>query len=150
MAPIPLPPDFSAFLRLLNEHEVRYLLIGGYAVGYHGYVRATADMDIWIPRERANSEHLVLALKEFGFDVPELTPDVFLAKDRILRMGNPPMRIKISTTIDGVTFNECYDDRVVAEWSDVSVNIISLAMLKTNKLASGRPQDIDDLEHLDS
>lgn len=65
-------------------------------------------------------------------------------------MGNPPMRIKISTTIDGVTFNECYDDRVVAEWSDVSVNIISLAMLKTNKLASGRPQDIDDLEHLDS
>lgn len=150
MAPIPLPPDFSAFLRLLNEHEVRYLLIGGYAVGYHGYVRATADMDIWVPRERANSEHLVLALKEFGFDVPELTPDVFLAKDRILRMGNPPMRIKISTTIDGVTFNECYDDRVVAEWSDVSVNIISLAMLKTNKLASGRPQDIDDLEHLDS
>lgn len=150
MALIPLPPDFSAFLRLLNEHEVRYLLIGGYAVGYHGYVRATADMDIWVPRERANSEHLVLALKEFGFDVPELTPDVFLAKDRILRMGNPPMRIKISTTIDGVTFNECYDDRVVAEWSDVSVNIISLAMLKTNKLASGRPQDIDDLEHLDS
>lgn len=150
MAPIPLPPDFSAFLRLLNEHEVRYLLIGGYAVGYHGYVRATADMDIWVPREQANSEHLVLALKEFGFDVPELTPDVFLAKDRILRMGNPPMRIEISTTIDGVTFNECYDDRVVAEWSDVSVNIISLAMLKTNKLASGRPQDIDDLEHLDS
>lgn len=150
MALIPLPPDFSAFLRLLNEHEVRYLLIGGYAVGYHGYVRATADMDIWVPREQANSEHLVLALKEFGFDVPELTPDVFLAKDRILRMGNPPMRIKISTTIDGVTFNECYDDRVVAEWSDVSVNIISLAMLKTNKLASGRPQDIDDLEHLDS
>lgn len=80
MAPIPLPPDFSAFLRLLNEHEVRYLLIGGYAVGYHGYVRATADMDIWVPRERANSEHLVLALKEFGFDVPELTPDVSLRR----------------------------------------------------------------------
>ena len=148
MAPIPLPLDFSAFLRLLNEREVRYLLIGGYAVGYHGYVRATADMDIWVPPERANSERLVVAIKEFGFDVPELKPDVFLAKDRILRMGNPPMRIEISTTIDGVTFDECYDDRVVAEWSDVSVCVISLDKLKTNKLASGRPQDIDDLEHL--
>ena len=61
MATIPLPPDFSAFLRLLSEHEVRYLLIGGYAVGYHGYVRATADMDVWVSRERVNAERLVAA-----------------------------------------------------------------------------------------
>ena len=148
MATIPLPADFSAFLKLLKEHEVRYLLIGGYAVAYHGYVRATADLDVWVPRERANSERLVLALKEFGFDVPELIPEIFLVKDRILRMGNPPMRIEICTDIDGVQFDECYEDRVTASWDDVDVSVLSLDKLRTNKLASGRLQDLDDLEHL--
>ena len=148
MAMIPLPADFGEFLRLLKEHEVKYLLIGGYAVAYHGYVRATADMDVWVPRERSNSERLVLALKEFGFDVPELVADMFLVKDRILRLGIPPMRIEISTDIDGVQFDECYEDRVIASWDEVDVSVISLDRLRTNKLASGRLQDLDDLEHL--
>ena len=148
MAMIPLPADFGEFLRLLKEHEVKYLLIGVYAVAYHGYVRATADMDVWVPRERSNSERLVLALKEFGFDVPELVADMFLVKDRILRLGIPPMRIEISTDIDGVQFDECYEDRVIASWDEVDVSVISLDRLRTNKLASGRLQDLDDLEHL--
>lgn len=148
MALIPLPRDFSEFLKLLNENDVRYLLIGGYAVGYHGYVRATADMDIWIPRDQANSERLVQALVDFGFADPMLTPALFLVKDKILRMGIPPMRLEISTSIDGVEFDACYADRIVATWDDVEVSIISLAMLKVNKLASGRLQDLSDLEHL--
>lgn len=149
MAMIPLPADFSAFLRSLQEHEVKYLLIGGYAVAYHGYVRATVDMDVWVPKERSNAERLVGALKEFGFDVPELVPELFLVKDRILRLGNPPMRIEISTDIDGVEFGECYEDRVIASWDDIDVSVISLDKLRTNKLASGRLQDLDDLEHLE-
>lgn len=149
MALIPLPRDFSEFLKLLNDNDVRYLLIGGYAVGYHGYVRATADMDIWVPRDESNSERLVQVLAEFGFSDPMLTPGLFLAKDKILRMGIPPMRLEISTSIDGVEFDACYDDRIVSTWDDVTVSIISLAMLKINKLASGRLQDLNDLEHLE-
>jgi len=73
MAMIHLPPDFKEFLKLLNAHQVEYLLIGGYAVGYHGYPRATADMDIWIAMHSANAERIVAVLKEFGFDLPELS-----------------------------------------------------------------------------
>ena len=149
MATIPLPPDFSAFLKLLSEHKVKYLLIGGYAVGYYGYVRATADMDVWVPRERANAERLVAALQEFGFGVPELKAELFLKKDQVIRMGVPPMRIEIGTSISGVEFEECYAERVVEEWDDVEVSIISLEKLKENKRASGRLKDLTDLEHLD-
>jgi phage replication-related protein YjqB (UPF0714/DUF867 family) len=81
MAMIPLPPDFGEFSRLLNIHEVRYLLVGDYAVGYHGYVRATADTDVWVSRERKNAEGLVAALREFGFGVNGLGPDLFWKRD---------------------------------------------------------------------
>lgn len=75
MAMIPLPPDFSEFLRLLNQREVKYLLVGGYAVGYHGYVRATADLDVWIRRDRENAARVVQVLEEFGFGVCELNSE---------------------------------------------------------------------------
>lgn len=144
----PLPPDFSAFLRLLNEHEVRYLLIGGYAVGYYGYVRATADMDVWVPRERENAQRLVSALAEFGFDLPDLTPDLFMEEGRIVRMGLPPMRIEIQTSISGVEFDPCYEERLVVEWDDLTVSLISLDRLVENKKAAGRLKDLTDLEFL--
>lgn len=146
MATIPLPPDFSEFLRLLNTREVEYLLVGGYAVGYHGYVRATTDMDIWISRERDNAESLVAALREFGFGVESLEPELFLEERRVIRMGVPPIRIEILTSISGVEFDECYEERISAWWDDVSVNVLSLPKLKQNKLASGRPQDLVDLD----
>jgi hypothetical protein len=77
MATIPFPLDFSAFLQLLNEHKVKYLLVGGWAVGYYGYVRATADMDVWVSNKRENAERLVNALQAFGFNVPELNAELF-------------------------------------------------------------------------
>lgn len=89
MANIPLPEDFSAFLKLLNAHEVKYLLVGGYAVGYHGYVRGTADMVLWILFEPQNAYRLVTVLRTFGFDVPDLTPNLFLENDQVIRMGVP-------------------------------------------------------------
>ena len=148
MATIRLPPDFREFLQLLNSHQVEYLLIGGYAVGYHGYPRATADMDIWIAIHPQNAERVVAALKEFGFDVPELSVELFLKEDQIVRMGVPPVKIDIATTISGVTFDECYAERVVDILDGVEVNIISLKHLKTNKKASGRLRDLIDLENL--
>ena len=143
-----LPPDFKEFLRLLNSHEVEYLLIGGYAVNYYGYSRATADMAIWVAVNPQNAEKLVAALKEFGFDVPALTPELFLQEGKVTRMGVPPFRIELLNTISGVGFNECYPERTQDTLDDVEVNIINLNDLKANKKASGRHKDLDDLEHL--
>ena len=145
---IELPLDFKEFLKLLNEKKVRYLLIGGYAVGYHGYPRATNDMDIWIAIHPDNAERMVAALKEFGFDLPELKKELFLKESTIVRMGIPPMRLEISTEISGVEFEECYGKRVTDTLDGVPVNIIDLHHLKVNKKASGRLKDLADLENL--
>lgn len=149
MDTIPLPPDFSDFLKLLNEHEVQYLLIGGYAVNFHGYVRATADMDVWINRSLSNAKKIVNTLRQFGFDVESLSPELFLNKDKVIRMGVPPIRIELLTSISGVVFNECYEDRIKKKWEGITVNIINLKHLKQNKRASGRMKDLTDLEHLE-
>jgi predicted nucleotidyltransferase len=148
MATIHLPPDFKEFLKLLSAHQIKYLLIGGYAVGYYGYPRATADMDIWIAMNPQNAGEVVIALKEFGFNTPDLSVEVFLKPNQIIRMGMPPVRIEILTTISGVSFEECYPERVVDELDGVEVKLISLRHLKINKKAFGRHKDMDDLENL--
>jgi phage replication-related protein YjqB (UPF0714/DUF867 family) len=123
-------------------------LIGGYAVGYHGYPRSTNDLDIWIAIDSKTAEQMVLALKEFGFDTPQLSEKNFLKEKNIVRMGVAPIRIEILTTISGVNFEECFQERVVDEIDGVEVNIISLKQLKINKKASGRHKDLDDFENL--
>jgi len=148
MAIMNLPPDFREFLRLLNAHQVEYLLIGGYAVAYHGYPRATADMGIWIATHPRNAAQVVAALKEFGFDVPELSVELFQAENQIVRMGKPPVRIEIVTGISGVNFAECYAARVIHVLDGLEVSLISLHHLKLNKRAAGRYKDLDDLENL--
>jgi len=132
----------------LNENEVRYLLIGGYAVGFHGYPRATDDMDVWIAVHPENAGRMVAVLREFGFILPELTPELFLQANKIIRMGVPPMRLEISTGISGVDFEECYASRVVDALDGIQVNIIALHHLKINKKAAGRFKDLADLENL--
>ena len=148
MATVKLPHDFKEFLKLLNDNGVRYLLVGGYAVAYHGYPRATADMDIWIEVDPSNASKLVDALKEFGFNSPDLSVDLFLEKEKVVRMGVPPIRIEILTSISGVTFEECFASRITDELDGIEVNLISLPHLKANKEASGRHKDLDDLENL--
>ena len=148
MAIMNLPPDFREFLRLLNAHQVEYLLIGGYAVAYHGYPRATADMGIWIATHPRNAAQVVAALKEFGFDVPELSVELFQTENQIVRMGVPPVRIEIATGISGVNFAECYAARVIHVLDGLEVSLISLHHLKLNKRAVGRYKDLDDLENL--
>ena len=148
MATTQLPADFKEFLKLLNARQVEYLLIGGYAVSYYGYPRATADMDIWIAINTKNAEKIVRVLKEFGFDVPELTTDLFLKENQIVRMGVPPIRIEVVTTISGVTFDDCYSNRIIDQIDGVEVNLIDLKHLKDNKKAAGRFKDLNDLENL--
>ena len=148
MATIRLAPDFKEFLRLLRSAKIRYLLVGGYAVGHYGHPRATGDLDLWVALDRANAEALVVALREFGFDVPELKVELLLQPRRIIRMGVPPVRIELLTGIDGVNFDECFARRATVMIDDIEVEIISLEDLKTNKRAAGRLQDLDDVEKL--
>lgn len=148
MDPKSLTRDFREFLQCLNAHAVEYLVIGGHAVAYHGYPRATADLDVWVAVNRPNAGRLVSALSAFGFAVPELTPDLFLREERIIRMGIAPNRIEIQTGIDGVRFTECFPRRVSADLDGVRVHFIGLDDLKVNKRASGRYKDLADLEHL--
>ena len=145
---IHLPPDFKEFLRLLDSNRIKYLLIGGYAVGYHGYPRPTGDMDIWIPLDRENASRLIETLVEFGFNSRDIPVTLFLEPERIIRLGVPPLRLEIFTSISGVTFDSCYARRVSDTIDGVPLSIISLDDLKTNKLASGRHRDLNDLEQL--
>jgi len=145
---IKLPQDFKEFLRLLRSHGIRYLLVGGYAVGYHGYPRPTGDLDIWVALEPGNADRIVTALREFGFGTPELNPGLFLKYGSLVRMGNYPVRIEIMTSISGVSFDECFAERIDATLDGVDVSLINLDHLKKNKRASGRHKDLADLEQL--
>lgn len=146
---IHLPKDFKDFLQLLNSKKIEYLVVGGYAVALYGYPRATGDMDIWIAISKDNAHKTVEALKEFGFNVPELKEEIFLEREKKIRMGNPPLRVEILTSIDGVEFDECYKDKKNVTIDDIVINFISLEKLKKNKKSSGRHKDLDDLEQLE-
>ena len=149
MATIRLPPDFKEFLKLLKEYDVRYLLIGAYAVNYHGYIRATGDMDLWVAIHPDNARKMVTVLRAFGFENdPNIKPELFLREKKIIRMGVPPLRLEISTSISGVEFDECFKSRIVDKLDGVEVNLIDLENLKKNKKASGRPKDITDFKKL--
>jgi hypothetical protein len=143
-----LPDDFKEFLKLLSVRQVEYLLVGGYAVGYHGYPRATSDMDIWIGISPENAQKITNALTEFGFQTPNLNKDLFLRRECLVRMGVPPFRIEILTDIDGVEFAACRRNACVVQIDQISIPIINLEDLKQNKRASGRHKDLDDLENL--
>ena len=148
MTMIRLPSDFKEFLQLLNDHRVDYLLVGGYAVGYHGYPRATVDLDIWVAVTPRNARHLVMVFKEFGFDAKELKEDLFLKENKIVRIGEPPLRIKVMTSVSGVDFDACYEQRIVDTIDGIQVNFINLENLKVNKMSAGRHKDLNDLENL--
>ena len=105
-------------------------------------------MDIWVAIQQENAEKLVTVLKEFGFENSELTIDLFLKQNQIIRMGVPPIRIELLTTVSGISFEECYSERIIDIIDGVKVQIIDLEHLKLNKRASGRHKDLDDLEHL--
>lgn len=148
MATIRLPSDFKEFLQLLNSEKVEYLLVGGYAVGYYGYPRATGDMDVWIAVNTANAAALARVLRRFGFRADTVSTQSFLTVGKVIRMGIPPVRIDLVTRADGIDFAQCFPRRTLARLDDVEVNLIGLDDLKANKRAVGRPKDIDDLEHL--
>lgn len=145
---ITLPPDFKDFIRLLNANNVKYLLVGGYAVALHGYVRYTQDMDIWVYTNPENVAKVVQTLKDFGFPHADELLEVLQKEKRAVSMGVPPMQIEVVTSIDGVSFEECFENKLVVEVDGIPINYLSLEDLRENKKASGRFKDLNDLEHL--
>src|ERR1700689_4423953 len=125
-----LARDFKEFLKSLNSNRVEYLLIGGYAVAVHGHVRATNDLDIWVGIHPDNAKRIDRALREFGFASPILAPNLFLAQNKVVRMGLPPVRIEILTSISGVEFEPCYAERETIQVEEIVVPVISLARLR--------------------
>ncbi len=144
-----LNQDFREFIQSLNDNQVHYLVVGGYAVALHGHPRYTKDIDIWIEMSPDNAASVVKALKQFGFGSLGLQAADFLVPDQIVQFGNPPSRIEIFNTLPGVDFATCYPLRVQTEIDGVVVNFIDLDSLKRNKRAVGRLQDLADLENLE-
>ena len=144
-----LNPDFKEFAELLNAKGVEYLVVGGYALAAHGHPRYTGDIDFWVRPTPNNIDRLLSALAAFGFGSLGLQAGDFRA-DTVVQLGQPPRRIDLLTTIDGVTFEDCYARREPVELAGLNLNIIGLEDFKTNKRATGRLKDLADLESLKS
>jgi hypothetical protein len=140
--------DFKEFIELLNNHGVEYLLVGGYALGIHGYPRYTGDMDIWVKPEQVNAEKVMAVLEAFGFGELDLSTDDFTKLGNVIQLGYPPLRIDLLTQPDGVDFHKSYSQRLDVEYGNLIVHVISLEDFKKNKAASGRPKDLEDLRSL--
>ena len=140
--------DFEEFLRLLAEQQVEFVIIGGYAVAFHGYVRATQAMDIFFRSSDDNARKILRVLREFGFSVDETILRDLRDPGSIIRMGIPPVRIEMISTISGLSFGEVWQRRIAGNYGNVAVNYISHADLLANKRASGRPKDLADFDEL--
>ena len=142
-----LPDDFRDFLNSLNKNNVKYLLLGGWAVGIYGAPRATADMDVFVSVDDENLEKLLKALYEFG--APTVPKEHFKDIGRIFRMGRSPIRIEILNQASGIDFQTCYNRRKVITTDGIDISIISTDDLLKNKAASGREKDIADLRNIE-
>ncbi len=143
-----LNKDFKEFIESLNENKVQYLIVGGYAVGFHGYPRYTKDLDVWILVSHENAEKVLVALKQFGFGSLGLQKEDFLKPDEFVQLGYPPNRIDIVTSCDGVEFDQCYQTKNQLIIDGLAIDFIDIDNLRKNKAASARPQDLADLDNL--
>jgi hypothetical protein len=139
---------YLKFLELLNEQEVKYVVLGGYAVIIHGYVRATGDMDILIEASPDNAERLITALIKFGYEVYDFEISDFVGKDKVVTLNPYPFKIEILTSTLGVTFEQCYENRKIIKVENVNINFIGRHDLIENKKAVGRLKDLLDIENL--
>ena len=146
---INFPPDFREFVGLLEKNEVAYMIVGGYAVGYHGYPRFTGDLDIWLKVSEENAKKIAASINQFGMSSLGLTESDFLIHDNIIQIGYPPLRIDLLSDIDGVSFDDCYENKIRADHEGFVYNIISYDDLIRNKKASNRSKDKGDIENLE-
>lgn len=141
-------PDFKELLALFNDHRVSYLIVGGYALAFHGAPRFTGDLDILIKPDHENASRIVAALDAFGFASLGLTESDFEQPDQVIQLGVAPVRIDLITSITGVSWDEAFTGRVVSSYGDVPVHYIGRQQFVLNKRATGRKRDLADLEAL--
>ncbi len=144
-----LNQDFKEFAALLGSNRVEYLIVGGYALAAYGHPRYTGDVDFWIGTDATNAQRALRALKEFGFGGLGIVLHDLTQPGHVIQLGFPPRRIDLLTSIDGVQFTACYARRMVVPIDGLDLNFIALEDFKTNKRASGRLQDLADLQALD-
>ncbi len=144
-----LNKNFKEFIELLNSNNVRYMIVGGYALAIHGQPRYTEDIDVWILIDDENARKVIQTLNDFGFSELGLNEEDFLTAGNVIQLGYPPNRIDILTQATGVDFQECYSHRLQIEIDGVMIDIIDIENFKKNKRATGRLQDLADMEKLE-
>ncbi|HOY17189.1 MAG TPA: hypothetical protein PLC89_07850 [Haliscomenobacter sp.] len=144
-----LDKDFKEFIRLLNENEVRYLVIGGYAVAYHGYPRYTKDIDFWIWADPDNADRLIKTIQDFGLGVLGLQKEDLINPDNVIQLGYEPNRIDLIVALEGLDFESCFSRREDVAFEDLNVHFIGLKDLIQNKLSTGRMKDKVDAKTLE-
>ena len=143
-----LPKPFKEFIELLEKNQVKYLIVGGYAVSVHGYPRYTGDLDIFIAIEPKNSCGILKTFRDFGFTDLDISESDFLQADTIVEIGREPLKIQVMNEISGVSFDEAESTKIFIPVDGINVPFISLEMLIKNKLASNRGKDRVDAEIL--
>ena len=146
--PMSWNPAFKGLLKSFNDERVRYLLVGGYAVILHGHPRSTIDLDLWIEPSEANAASIIAACETVGLVVPPVPAHHLSQPNQVIRMGVEPQRIDLITTLPGLEFSPCWERRRLMRAGGLEVPVIDLASLRITKLASGRFQDLADLENL--
>ena len=144
-----IQPDFSELLKLLNRRKVEYLIVGGYALAFHGAPRATGVLDLWIRSEPENARRLMEALQEFGFGQVGLNADDFTRPGAVVQLGVPPVRVDLLTSISGVSWDRAHPNRQLGSLAGHPVAFISRKDFLANKRALGRAQDKADIEALE-
>ena len=143
-----LNKDYKEMLQLLLEEQVDFILVGAYALAAHGYPRATGDIDIWVRADEINSINIYKALERFGAPVDQITVNDFANEGIVFQIGVTPRRIDIITHLDGVSFGEADEDKVIVEVEGLKLPILSFDKLIKNKLSTGRERDELDVKLL--
>ena len=146
---INFPQEFREFVELLEKNNVAYIIVGGYAVGYHGHPRFTGDLDIWLKIDKANAAKMIAVIDQFGFSSLGLTVADFLVIGNIIQLGYPPLRIDLLSEIDGVSFESCIANSDRVNDDGFCYTIIGYDDLIKNKTASNRGKDKGDIESLE-
>lgn len=140
--------DFRELLELFNKHDVEYLIVGGYALAFHGAPRYTGDLDLFVRSDPMNAQRIISALRDFGFESVGLTVADFEQSDNVIQLGVPPVRVDIVTSLTGISWESAFHERVPGRYGDVQVDYIGRKQFILNKRAIGRKKDLADIEAL--
>jgi hypothetical protein len=143
-----IPQDFKELIELLNSHKVEYLIVGSYALAFHGAPRFTGDIDLFVKPEGDNAKHILAAIDEFGFGSLKFSESDFTSPDNVVQLGVPPVRVDIMTSLTGVSWEKAEAGKVRGSYGETIVSFISKKDLIANKKALGRNKDLADIEAL--